>query len=177
MQTCDCTVHLGGDLRMQVRKRNVTVAEIAVLQAIHGRDSVVDIQVTGRLNRYGPVRERDRLRAIYQRNPEKPYVDQLFSGPVPVLPTKLSELVLVDGHEEEEADSVVVDAVRFDQDGAPIEEDGGTDFDPAEPPPLEDAPPEGASLDGLVPPQDEVPEGAAPPADNTPALLAEELLG
>ena len=47
MQLINCLVALGGDLRNTVPKRGITVAEAAVLQRIHGHDSVVDIEPSG----------------------------------------------------------------------------------------------------------------------------------
>lgn len=51
MQTANIMVALGGDKGTLVPKRNVTVAEIAVLMEIHGNDAVLDIEPSGEIER------------------------------------------------------------------------------------------------------------------------------
>lgn len=54
MQLYNCKVRLHGSLYNEVRKEDVTAAEIAVLRVIHGQvggiDAVADIEHTGRKN-------------------------------------------------------------------------------------------------------------------------------
>lgn len=54
MQLYNCKVRLHGSLYNEVRKDNITAAEIAVLKIIHGQeggiDAVTDIEHTGRKN-------------------------------------------------------------------------------------------------------------------------------
>ncbi len=83
MQTANVMVALGGDKGTTVPKYGVTLSEIAVLQAIHGNDSVFDIEPTGDIER----RDREeiaRLHEIYSRiggngKPEGAVAD-LFPG-------------------------------------------------------------------------------------------------
>src|SRR3546814_6298215 len=44
MQRVDCQVRLSGKLTHTVGKKNISVAEIVALRAIHGADAVVDVQ-------------------------------------------------------------------------------------------------------------------------------------
>lgn len=51
MQLYNCKVRLHGSLYNEVRKDNITAAEIAILRIIHGgSDAVADIEHTGRKN-------------------------------------------------------------------------------------------------------------------------------
>jgi hypothetical protein len=54
MQLYNCKVRLHGSLYNEVRKEDITAAEIAVLKAIHGQeggiDPIADIEHTGRKN-------------------------------------------------------------------------------------------------------------------------------
>lgn len=89
MQRCNVTVRLAGDVGNTVPKTNVSVAEIAVLRAIHGDESVVDVKATH--NDKTPHRdERDRLSVIYGR----PIVDKIFPGTFAKLPVSLREIDL-----------------------------------------------------------------------------------
>ncbi|AKR54328.1 hypothetical protein XM25_00605 [Devosia sp. H5989] len=83
MQTANILLALGGDSGNQVPKFAVTAAEIAVLRAIHGDESVTEIQplktVVDRTNRA----ELGRLRATYGKardNEGNVIVDMLFPG-------------------------------------------------------------------------------------------------
>mgnify|MGYP000908862086 CR=1 FL=1 len=83
MDICNVMLALGGDRRNTVPKYDVTPAEIAVLQAIHGDDAVTDIEVKGEKEKSNRE-ELSRLRQIYGRaRPEGgdvAYVDVLFPG-------------------------------------------------------------------------------------------------
>lgn len=95
------TVVLAGDRNHVVTNKGpVTVAEIAVLKAIHGADSVQDI----RLYKHDPDRDpievptmtelRDQLRLRYQNAlpaGNDAIVDKLF-GPMGALPTTLADI-------------------------------------------------------------------------------------
>lgn len=82
MKTATIMLSLGGDQGNQVSKSGVTPSEIAVLRAIHGDDSVTDIQPLGEDDR----KSRDdivRLREVYgmarDANGNR-VVDALFPG-------------------------------------------------------------------------------------------------
>lgn len=65
MQTASILLALGGDSGNQVPKYNVTAAEVAVLRAIHGDDSVTDIlPLDSKVDRTNRA-ELTRLRGIY----------------------------------------------------------------------------------------------------------------
>jgi hypothetical protein len=64
MQTAHCLLSLGGDHGNTVMKYDVTAAEIAVLRAIHGDESVKDVEPAGDVKRPHRV-ERERLLGIY----------------------------------------------------------------------------------------------------------------
>jgi hypothetical protein len=59
-------VRLLGSLNNEVQKHDLTAAEIAVLQRIHGRDAVVDIVKVGEARKRNDRSERNRLMNIYQ---------------------------------------------------------------------------------------------------------------
>lgn len=59
-----CKLRLNGNVLNEIRKTDVTAAEIEVLRALHGSDSVLDIEETGRVNR-SDRDERQRLTQEY----------------------------------------------------------------------------------------------------------------
>ena len=75
MKIYNCKVRLHGDVRDEVRRKNVTSGEIRVLRQIHGDDAVIEISPLGKeATSTDPVRadaprtdaeERARLEAIY----------------------------------------------------------------------------------------------------------------
>ncbi|MGN6451327.1 MAG: hypothetical protein ACTHLK_22585 [Brucella intermedia] len=83
MDVCNAMLALGGDRGNTVPKYNITAAEIAVLQAIHGDEAVTDIEVIGDVDRSNRD-ELARLRQAYGRaRPEGSdvsHVDALFPG-------------------------------------------------------------------------------------------------
>lgn len=69
MQLYECTVRLSGSLYNEVRKTDVTAAEIAVLKAIHqnpesGTEAITNIKPTKIINR-DDYEERQRLENLY----------------------------------------------------------------------------------------------------------------
>lgn len=81
MQIANALVALGGDKGNTVPKMNLTAAEIAVLRAIHGLDSVLEIEPVGEIER-GNREERTRLRMAYPAKDEdgNVIVDMLYPG-------------------------------------------------------------------------------------------------
>lgn len=66
MQTANCYVHIGGDSGTTVPKYQITVSEIAVLRAIHGPDSITEIEPSDDVVRTDRA-EIARLHEIYSR--------------------------------------------------------------------------------------------------------------
>lgn len=87
MQVVNCSVRLGSNLNSVVRKHGVTVAEIMVLRAIHGADSVTAVQPVLQDKR-SRADEMDRLNSIY--NPAT--VRGVFPGAAPNLPVTLEDV-------------------------------------------------------------------------------------
>lgn len=89
MQQCACTVRLRGRLTSTQRRHGgVTMAEIAILRAIHGSDSVVDVKLT-MFEKRSAAKELRRLRRFYAGATTEdgvPIVDAVFPGHDPRLP-------------------------------------------------------------------------------------------
>lgn len=104
MQHASCTVALNGDITYTVFKPDVTVAEIALLKAIHGEGSIRDIQPTF-MDKRPHAEERERLTLEYgaaKDHKDEPLVKQLFPGLAP-LPVTFKDIGLdLDGNEPEE---------------------------------------------------------------------------
>jgi len=82
MQVCNCSINIGGEGGMSVVKSFVTVPELMVLRAIHGEDSVRNIEVTSNED-IESNEERSRLMSIYIM-PEGIVKDTLgATGPLP----------------------------------------------------------------------------------------------
>jgi hypothetical protein len=64
MHVVTCTIAIAGDQNNKFVKKNVTAAELALLQILHGHDSVTDLKITGR-KRIDQRAERDRLMLAY----------------------------------------------------------------------------------------------------------------
>jgi hypothetical protein len=80
MQTANCLVHVGGDSGTTVPKYAITASEIAVLRAIHGPDSITEVEPTDDVQR-SDRNEIARLHEIYSRPDVKDGpVHTLFPG-------------------------------------------------------------------------------------------------
>lgn len=77
MKLYKCKVRLHANANDEVRKKNVTAAEIRLLRAMHGEDAVIEIQDCGVIER-GEAEERDRLGKLYG----DAAVVKLFGAPV-----------------------------------------------------------------------------------------------
>ena len=64
MHVVTCTVAIAGDQNNKLVKSNVTAAELALLQLLHGHGSVTDLKITGK-KRVDQRAERDRLLLEY----------------------------------------------------------------------------------------------------------------
>ena len=92
MQTANCLVHIGGDSGTSVPKYQITAAEIAVLRAIHGPDSITDVEPTDDIERSDRA-EIARLHEIYSRPDAKDGpVHTLFPGSAARVYQTLAEL-------------------------------------------------------------------------------------
>jgi len=104
MQHASCLVALGGDITFTVVKPDVTVAEIALLKAIHGADAVRDIQPTF-MDKRPHAEERERLTLEYghaRDHKDEPLIAKIFPGLAP-LPVTFRDIGLdIDGSEPEE---------------------------------------------------------------------------
>lgn len=95
MQTATVLLSLGGDHGNQVMKHGVTAAEIAVLRAIHGDESVKDVEPGQDVTRTHRA-ERERLLGIYGAakipDTKVPIVESLFPGVAARVFERLDEL-------------------------------------------------------------------------------------
>ena len=88
MQRVNCFVRLGGDMLNTVPKQGVTVAEIAILQHLHGADAVVEIQPTTNKQDIAHAAEIERLRDTYGL---KAFAE-VFPGRITNLPIYLKDI-------------------------------------------------------------------------------------
>lgn len=98
MQLINAMISLGGDHGNTVAKFGITVAEVAVLQAIHGNDAVKEIEIVGSVER-SHRQEIARLLAVYGRmhdGKDVSPVSTLFPGAAARVFEKLDELDIPD---------------------------------------------------------------------------------
>lgn len=97
MQTANILVALGGDQNNTVPKSHVTAAEIAVLQAIHGADAIIDVEPVGDVE-VSARDERERLEGVYGRAKDQngnTIIGLVYPGAAARLFQNLDELNLV----------------------------------------------------------------------------------
>lgn len=123
MQRCNCTVRLNGDVNNTVTKTAVTPAEIALLLAIHGDGSVVDIKPTHQ-DKTPHQDERSRLSTIYGQH----VLDRLFPGQFTKLPVSLSDISL-GAPADEEGDAEEENAPDGKAEGDKTDADADADAD------------------------------------------------
>jgi len=96
MQYARCTVQLSGDAGTRIPKAPVTPAEVVVLRAIHGQESVSNFELLrgGVNDKASHAEEIKRLRDTYTALTEKGelVVDTMFPGHAPQLPTTFREI-------------------------------------------------------------------------------------
>lgn len=92
IETADCFVRLGGDVRNEVPKIGITVPEIVLLRAIHGgSDTVTKVVKKGSRNTTA-VQEKARLTALYgRREDQRQVLETLFPGFRPSFPLSVEE--------------------------------------------------------------------------------------
>src|SRR3546814_6492979 len=83
----DCQVRLSGKLTHTVGKKNISVAEIVALRAIHGADAVVDVQPKAN-DKTPHAAEMDHLRKTYGDK----VILALFPGHSPRIPVSLTDV-------------------------------------------------------------------------------------
>lgn len=94
MQTAHCTVRLAGNLQNTVDKRDITIAELALIKAIHGDGSVVNVQPAGEINRTDSA-ERQRLVSLYAKRESssgRAVIEKLFPGEFARLPQTFADI-------------------------------------------------------------------------------------
>ena len=65
MEICNCTLAIDGDPRATIQKPGVSIAEIVVLQHIHGDSAVTNIKVMSTVEKSNE-QERDHLGILYK---------------------------------------------------------------------------------------------------------------
>lgn len=103
MQQASILLALGGNSGQQVPKFGVTPAEIAVLRAIHGADSVTDVDPLDEDVDRSSSQELARLNEVYrgakmddESSNQRPVVSSLFPGVGVKLPESFDDLDLND---------------------------------------------------------------------------------
>lgn len=105
MRVVTIDVMIGGELTQQLHGKTVTIPEVAILQKLHGPNSIYNVRPTPkdwmpenerekRMVKGDQNDERDRLRAEYGIN-RKTHVlvaDEVFPGAVTRLPDTLAEI-------------------------------------------------------------------------------------
>lgn len=101
MQIYDCTIRLGGSLHNEVTKQGVTAAEVILLRAIHGDDTVRHIKARGSID-VTDAEERARLATFYSNGtpamlnpddmPGAQLVKEVFGVVGVPLPRKLADV-------------------------------------------------------------------------------------
>jgi hypothetical protein len=140
MQLYDCKVRLLGSLSNEVRKRQVTAAEIAVLHRVHGADAVLDVKRVGEVKKRTDRSERARLTGIYRGGPDASgknrlsgiaFIDSILGVGAP-LPNEYvpPEIVLPEAFnvDPEDGEEIVLDGAEV-----PTEEAQSTDPVPVVP--------------------------------------------
>jgi hypothetical protein len=95
MQLAHVTVKHAGKHHSAVRRLYVSVAEVVVLQKIHGEDAIDPKDVVYAGVRPAGFNEMEHLLNVYGKKDEtKELVERLFPGAVPTFPTKISDIGL-----------------------------------------------------------------------------------
>lgn len=127
MYLYDAKVRLLGSLNNEVRKTDLTPAEIAILQRIHGADAVADVKKVGQVAKRTDRSERNRLLRTYRRGPSadgktslsgESFLDSILGVGTPlakeyVPPAPVESLHTAESEPGDEKEEVV----RFDDEG------------------------------------------------------------
>lgn len=87
MQLANCHVRLSGDLNNEIFKARVTPAEVLILRAIHGGESIVKFQPLG-MDKRPHAGEIERLKAEYGAK----VFGEAFPGAAPTLPISFKDI-------------------------------------------------------------------------------------
>lgn len=94
MQYVDCVVRLAGDINFQVPKQDISVAEVALLRAMHGGEDGVTNIVPGRTSRESPAMVKRAMLERYNGTNGAALIEKLFPGMSPRLPQTLRDIGL-----------------------------------------------------------------------------------
>lgn len=95
-ETANCHVSLGGDVLNTVPKYDLTAGEIAVLQMIHGKDAILEIEPSGTVKRAQRV-EKARLQSMYGKAHDgngNSLLEKLYPGAAARIFQRIDELEL-----------------------------------------------------------------------------------
>jgi hypothetical protein len=119
MQLCNATVLLAGDRNFALPKRDLSVAEIVLLRALHGEEAVIDITPT-RKTTVSLRDTKDRLMATYgERRDYQTLIHNMFANTAVQGLTQLKDLRIPDGGAPVRATA----AVPLQEDDLPPDDD------------------------------------------------------
>ncbi|MGX5775473.1 hypothetical protein [Methylorubrum zatmanii] len=165
MDTANILVALGGDRGNVVPKAGVTPGEILALQAIHGPDSVFDVEPAGKVDRNN-AEELGRIRTLYggERDESgRSKIADLFPGAGARVPTTIKSLDLPSESFKPKTRATADDVAAAGGSMAYREEPGATGYEPIEVPADPDHNVEGGMVDPRSQPQVDLPPGLAMP--------------
>lgn len=168
MDTANVLVALGGDRGNVVPKAGVTPGEILALQAIHGPDSVFDVEPAGKVDRNN-AEELGRLRTLYggERGDDgRSKIADLFPGAGARVPTTIKSIDLPAESFKPKTRATADDVAAAGGSMAYREEPGNTGYEPIEVPADPDHNVEAGMVDPRSQPQVDLPPGVAAPAAN-----------
>lgn len=131
-ETANCFVNLGGDTLNSVPKYDMTAGEIAILQMIHGKDAITEIEPTGVVKRANRA-EKARLTATYSKAHDgngNSLLEKLYPGAASRIFQRIDELELASvqfkaGSAPEGLDDAADEAMEEVKDGLLMSDDVG----------------------------------------------------
>jgi len=123
MEFANCLVNIGGDAGNQVPKEHVSVAEMAVLRALHGDEAVHTIEPLP-VDNVDIHEELDRINAFYGRKEENQKLIRQIFPLASHMPLRLRDLRLPEEFFAAVKRAAPVEAVEEDELDAPIDEEG-----------------------------------------------------
>lgn len=93
MQFVNCFVRLNGSVENEVARRDISVAEVSVLRALHGADAVVKIEALDKRD-VNARAVKDHLMSTYSSDNSRKVVEGLFPGMYPKIPETLGDVGL-----------------------------------------------------------------------------------
>tara|TARA_R110002153_G_scaffold132549_2_gene281558 strand:+ start:81 stop:503 length:423 start_codon:yes stop_codon:yes gene_type:complete len=99
MQLVSCSVSLQSDIRNTVEKHNISVAEVAVLNMVHGQGACANIKPT-KMDKRSHKDEKSFLVEKFRKHASS--INEMFPGLNPSLPVSLRDIEIdMDGSDEE----------------------------------------------------------------------------